>query len=208
LLANWGLSASDLMAKDLDITLISATLPHETIGLYKMAKSLVQVIWRAIDPVYLAVMPEIQKLWQTEQFHELKQLLITLTWALGLLSFVLIASVFAGVSFFYETVLGSGYIGLPAIMGWMSLWIVVCAPLIWGLPLLVATNRPEWAVIASLSGSAVGFLAFTLLTPQYGLKGAALAWIVTLVVGAAVTTGSAVWFAKDKLLLQNSKLSS
>ncbi len=208
LLANWGLSVSDLMAKDLDITLISATLPHETIGLYKMAKSLVQVIWRAIDPVYLAVMPEIQKLWQTEQYKELKQLLTKLTWALGLLSVVLIVGVFAAVSFFYEAVLGAGYAGLPAIMGLMSVWIVLCGPLIWGLPLLVATNRPEWAVIASLSGSAVGFLAFTLLTPHYGLTGAALAWIATLVVGAIVTTGSAVWFARDKLLLLNSELSS
>jgi O-antigen/teichoic acid export membrane protein len=206
LMANWGLSVSDLMAKDLDITLISATLPHETIGLYKMAKSLVQVIWRAIDPVYLAVMPEIQKLWQTEQFQVLKRVLTKMTWALGLLSVVLIVGVYAGVSFFHEAVLGSGYSGLPAIMGLMSLWIVLCAPLIWGFPLLVAVNRPEWGVIASLCGSFIGFLTFTTLTPHYGLKGAAVAWIATLVVSATVMAGSAIWFARGKLGQQNSPL--
>lgn len=61
--SNLGVSASDLMAKDLDVAMISGLLSAEKVGLYKMAKSFVQVLWRAIDPFYIAIMPEVQKLW-------------------------------------------------------------------------------------------------------------------------------------------------
>ena len=74
--SNLGISSSDMMAKDLDIAIISHFVSIEKVGLYKMAKSLVQVIWRAIDPFYLAIMPEVQRLWKHGEHKNLKRHLI------------------------------------------------------------------------------------------------------------------------------------
>ena len=93
--ANLGVSASDLMAKDLDVAMISSFMAADKVGLYKMAKSLVQVIWRAIDPFYLAIMPEVQRLWTAREFVALKRLLAKTSRRLLVLSVALVAVGFA-----------------------------------------------------------------------------------------------------------------
>jgi len=95
-------------------------------------------------------------------------------------------------------VLGAGYDEVPVLMLAMSAWVVVCAPLIWGIPLAVAINRPELSVGGSVLGLVIGLAAFATLTPPFGLMGAAIAWNATLVSGFVFTTGVAVWVARQK----------
>lgn len=177
--ANLGVSAADLMAKDLDVAMISSILPAEKVGLYKLAKSFAQMIWRGIDPFYLAIMPEVRRLWVDGQTAELKRLLLKTTWRLLMLAIVFVAATWVLVTLFGERVLGSGYRDLPGLMPVMCLWILVCAPLVWAHPLAVAINRPELAVLGGVLGSAAGLAAFWALTPALGLNGAALAWSLT-----------------------------
>lgn len=198
--ANLGVSGSDLMAKDLDVALISSMLSADKVGLYKMAKSFVQVLWRAVDPFYLAVMPEVQKLWQSGETSALAQLLRKTSLRLLLLAIALVVAASLTLQFLGQTLLGPGYAGVANLMLVMSGWVLVCAPLIWGIPLAVAINRPELSVGGSLAGLCVGLAAFSMLTPTMGLEGAALAWNATLVTGFVFTTGSAIWFAKQKLV--------
>lgn len=196
--SNLGVSASDLMAKDLDVAMISSVLSADKVGLYKMAKSFVQVLWRAIDPFYIAIMPEVQKLWQRGEKAGLAQLLRKTSVRLLLLAIVLVALGNGSVALLGGHLLGPEYADVPRLMIVMSAWVLVCAPLIWGLPLAVAINRPELSVGGSVLGLVIGLTSFTTLTPAIGLIGAALAWNATLIAGFLFTTGMAVWIARSK----------
>ena len=182
LAANFVMSASDLMSKDVDVAMISSILTADKVGLYKMAKSIVQSMWRAIDPFYLAIMPEVQKLWSRGDDDALRAFLKKTSLRLFALSVALVCVGGVGVMLFLQPILGAGYAEVPPLIWLMSGWVIVCGPLVWGHPLAVAINRPELAVVGSLLGSAIGLGAFFLLTPRLGLTGAALAWVLTLLV--------------------------
>lgn len=196
ILSNLGVSGTDLMAKDLDVALISGLLPSEKVGLYKMAKSFVQVAWRAIDPFYIAIMPEIQKLWQRSKIDELNSLLKKTSLRLFALSSFLVITANTVVALLGARLLGPQYIDISSLMPLMSVWLMVCAPMIWGLPLAVAINRPELSVGGSLLGLLVGLVSFSMLTPQHGLSGAAIAWNATLISGFAFTITTSIWIAR------------
>ena len=196
--SNLGISGGDLMAKDLDVVLISSLLSSEKVGIYKMAKSFVQIFWRAIDPFYIAIMPEVQKLWQRNESQSLESLLRKTTIRLFLLSISLVVIGNLIVASTSVKLLGAGYVEVPMLTLVMSVWVVVCAPLIWGSPLAVAINRPEISVGGSAIGTIAGLIAFSYLTPTFGLVGAALAWNVTLISGFVFTVGMAVWLTSKK----------
>ena len=186
LVSNFGVSASDLMARDLDVAMISSLLSTDKVGLYKLAKSFAQMIWRGIDPFYLAIMPEVRRLWMKENHEELKALLHRTTIRLLALSVILVCAGWVIVALFGKAMFGTDYRGLSTLVLAMSLWIVVCAPLIWAHPLSVAINRPELAVIGGLAGSATGLIAFWTLTPTMGVWGAAIAWSSTMMISFSI----------------------
>jgi O-antigen/teichoic acid export membrane protein len=181
--ANLAVSAADLMAKDLDVAMISSLLSTEKVGLYKLAKSFAQIVWRGIDPFYLAIMPEVRRLWMAHDHATLLGLLRKTSSRLLLLAIALSLLAWGALALLGPRVLGPGYDGLPSLMLTMCVWIVICAPLVWGHPLAVAINRPELAVAGGVLGSAIGLTAFWFLTPIMGLPGAAIAWSLTTTVG-------------------------
>jgi O-antigen/teichoic acid export membrane protein len=199
LLSSLGISASDVMAKDLDIALISTAMSVEKVGVYKMAKSFVQIIWRGIDPFYLAIMPEIQRHWVAKNIVELKVLIKKTSVRLMLLSLILCLSGYVLLLLFGLRILGPGYDQVPQLVLFMSIWIIVCAPIVWGHPLTVAINRPELALVGSLLGSAIGIIAFLFFTPRFGLMGAAGAWVLTLSSGFLFIATSSVFTIRKRL---------
>lgn len=202
IISNLGVSGSDLMAKDLDVAMISSVLSADKVGLYKMAKSFVQVIWRAIDPFYIAIMPEIQKRWQLGETASLITLLRKTSVRLLLFSITLVVMGTVIVSLVGDKVLGANYSEVPELMLTMSVWVVVCAPLIWGMPLAVAVNRPELSVVGSGLGLIVGLTAFKILTPTLGLIGAGLAWNATLISGFVFTAVVSAGVMRSSLRIQ------
>lgn len=183
IISNLGVSGSDLMAKDLDVALISSMLSAEKVGLYKMSKSFVQVIWRAIDPFYITIMPEIQKLWQLRHFDEVRMLLKKSTIRLFYLSIVLVTISNLFVVSFGQILLGNEYKDISQIMMIMSIWILISAPLIWGSALAIAVGRPEISVGGAALGLFVGLVAFYVFVPLLGLLGAGIAWSLTILTG-------------------------
>jgi O-antigen/teichoic acid export membrane protein len=194
--ANLGVSCTDLMAKDLDILLISGSLGPANVGIYKMAKSIVQTLWRAVDPFYLAILPEIQRLWQLHQWDDLRWLLRKTSARLLILALMLVTFAYLGLRIFGHAALGRDFIRVPSLTLIMSMWILVCAPVIWGIPLAIAVNRPELSTAGSFLGLLVGLISFLSLTPSLGLVGSALAWNATLIVGFAFTAGMAIRIAR------------
>ena len=191
-LSNIGLSASDLMNKDLDVTLLAPILPAAEIGIYKMAKNVALLTWRAVDPVYLALMPEINRLVCLADYGSVRRLIRRSAAGLAALSLALSAIAFVGFQFLGQTVLGVGFAQVPAIMLPMLAGVCLGAPLVWGHPLAVAFNRAEIAFLGSLTGSLIGLITFLILAPRYGTQGAALAWSVTFVPGFALTAAASL----------------
>lgn len=187
LLSNIGLSIADLMNKDLDVTLISPIIYSDAVGVYKMAKNIVMLTWRAIDPFYLSLMPEINRLVLTNQFDKLKKLLIKSSFGLAVLAVVISFITWGLTVEFGEAVLGPTYKPVEGLMGLMFAGVVLSAPLVWAHPLTVALNRSEMALIGSLVSSIAGILTFMLLTPAYGVDGAAISWAMTFLASFMLT---------------------
>jgi O-antigen/teichoic acid export membrane protein len=187
ILSNMGLSVSDLMAKDLDVALLARILSEDKVGLYKMAKTAIQLLWRAIDPFYFAIMPEVQKLWQQNKFSEINRLLARTSALLFGLAIMLVLIGWGGAYWFAEKILGPSFADVPQLMLVMSPWVIICAPLIWGHPVSVAIGRPEYATYGSFISLLVGLISFSYFTAQYDLTGAALAWNLTISSGMLIT---------------------
>jgi hypothetical protein len=176
LLSNIGLSAADLMNKDLDITLLSPVMPADTIGVYKMAKNIALLTWRAVDPFYLALMPELSRRVQMGDFPGTRSLIRRSILGLGALSITLSTAAFLTMWLFGTWIFGAEFAGIPSLLALMLVGIVGSAPLVWGHPLSVALNRGDTAFVGSLLGSVIGLVAFIILVSLIGIHGAAIAW--------------------------------
>lgn len=188
LLSNIGLSMSDLMTKDLDVTLISPLVPATQVGLYKMAKNIVMLAWKGIDPFYLALMPEVNRLVSLREFGRVKSLLAKSAIGLFAISFTLGAGAYVGVTLFGAAVFGPGFAALPQLLPYMFVGVVLSAPLVWGHPLAVALDRADLALIGSVLGSLAGIAVFLWLVPTYGILGAGIGWTTTFIVNFGFTS--------------------
>lgn len=196
--SNIGLSAADLMNKDLDITLLSPVMPAATIGVYKMAKNIALLTWRAVDPFYLALMPELSRRVMMGDHAGTYSLIRRSVAGLSVLAITLSASAYLGVWLFGERLFGTAFAGIPHLLGWMLIGIVGSAPLVWGHPLAVALNRGDTAFVGSLLGSAVGITAFLLLVGSFGIEGAAVAWSLSFLPSFLFTAGIALRLLRQR----------
>lgn len=199
ILSSLALSVSDLMNKDLDVTLIAPMVAADQVGVYKMAKSIVMLTWRAVDPFYIALMPEINRLVASASRAALHRLLRRSTVGLLGLATGLSAVSFGLVVLFGDSVLGPSFGGIRGLMPWMLVGVVGGAALVWGHPLSVALNRPDIAFLGSLLSSLVGMAAFLFLVPELGLQGAGLAWSLAFLLNFLFTAAAALrcWRMQD-----------
>jgi O-antigen/teichoic acid export membrane protein len=181
LFSNFGLSGSDLMNKDLDITMLSPIMPAEQIGVYKMAKNVAQLAWRAIDPFTLALMPEISRRIAMGDYASTRSLVRRSAYGLGGLAFGLAATAYIGITLFGAKLFGQDFASMPSLIVWMLVGIVVGAPLVWAHPLAVALNRADIPFIGNLLSLAFALGSFLLLVSLFGIVGAAIAWAMTFI---------------------------
>lgn len=182
LLANLGLSITDLMNKDLDVTLIAPLMPASEVGIYKMAKNIVTLAWRAIDPFYLAMMPEVSRLAARGKFPAVRLLIRRSFYGLFAIALLIAVGACCGSVLFGARVFGTPFATLPGLLPAMFTGVVLSAPLVWGHPLSVALDRPAYALIGSLVAALTGIAAFVLLVPRLGILGAGISWTLTFLV--------------------------
>jgi O-antigen/teichoic acid export membrane protein len=198
LLSNIGLSAADLMNKDLDITMLSPIMPAEQIGVYKMAKNLVQLVWRAIDPFTLALMPEVSRRVEVGNYSATASLLRRSSLGLGGLAIAVAVLVYVALVLFGETIFGPGFAGIPSLVAWMFIGVIVGAPLVWGHPLAVALNRADLAFIGNLLSLIIGLCSFVTLVSVLGIEGAAISWSLTFLPFFIFTSAAAFHLFKRR----------
>lgn len=179
IISNISLSISDLMNKDLDVTIISPMMSPAAVGIYKMAKNIVILAWKVVDPVYLALMPEVNRLAAQRDFAALTGLIRrTSVWLFALAVFLSVG-VGVGVWLFGGMVLGQGFADIYRYVWVMLIGILIASPLIWGHAVLVALNRADAVVYGILAAAILGIGVLFLLTPILGLYGVICGWIVT-----------------------------
>lgn len=176
LLSNVGLSATDLMGKDLDVTILSSLVPAAEIGVYKMAKNIALLAWRAVDPFFLALMPELSRRVQTKDYAGTRLLLRRSSIGLAILAVTLSAIVYLTLVLWGGAILGDAFASIPQTISWMLVGVIVCAPLVWGHPLAVALNRADLAFTGSVISLVVGLSAFAIFVSMLGIRGAAISW--------------------------------
>lgn len=185
--SNFGLSVTDVMNKDLDLLLISTSLSPSQVGVYKMAKNITMLAWRAIDPIYIAMMPEICRLVALKRWDEINRLLAKTSIGLSILTVTLCFTSFFLVYVFGDYFLGLTFTDVSGLMAYMLFGVVISAPLIWGHPLSVALNKPEIAFKGSAIASVVGLVAFAILVRTNGILGVGLAWAMSFMISFVFT---------------------
>jgi O-antigen/teichoic acid export membrane protein len=176
------------MNKDLDVTLISPFLAVELVGVYKMAKNVVLLAWRAVDPALMALMPEINRLAAIGLFGDAFGLIKRSTiWLAVVAASVGIVS-YLFINFASTLIFGSAFAALPDLYPSMYLGIFLSAPLIWCHPLSVALERPEIGVIGSLVGAVSGIVLISWLVPILGVRGAGVGWSLSFFVHFAIVS--------------------
>jgi O-antigen/teichoic acid export membrane protein len=198
LLSNIGLSGSDLMNKDLDVTMLSPLVPTEQIGVYKMAKNIAQLAWRAIDPFTLSLMPELNRRISMNDFQGTRALLRLTALGLAALATGLAIACYAGLALFGTAVFGREFSGMTSLIPWMLLGIIIGAPLVWGHPLAVALNRADLAFMGNLLSLAVGLASFVVLVALVGITGAAIAWALTFLPFFVFTSIAAIRLLRQR----------
>ena len=176
LLSNFIVSLTNIISKDMDVVIVNYFIGSTNAGIYKLAKTGSYMIWRAVDPFYSTILPEIQKLYQNNNYDGIKLILFNTTKIIFLYTVVISISANLVVYFGLDFFLGKEYYELPFLMMQMTPWILFCGPLIWANPLAIAINKPQYPSYGGLIGMAAGLIMYALLLPLYGLVGAAIAW--------------------------------
>jgi O-antigen/teichoic acid export membrane protein len=191
LAASAGMSLSDSFVRELDTTVVAWYLALPDVGVYRMAKNIVLMLWRAVDPVYIVLMPEFARQLADGRGRETARLAARTTiFVFGALLIVLTAMFFF-LPTVLLTVLGASFRGAPQAADLMAIGLLFGAPLIWTHALSVGAGKVHIQLCANLLGAVLAATTFMLLTPRSGLNGAAVGFAVAL--GTPFVISALIW---------------
>ncbi len=176
ILPSYGISFFDNAVREIDTTIVGWFLNVEAVGVYRMTKNFVQLIWRAADPVFLVVMPIFSRFYQQDDHAGLIAFLRRLTILLTLVSIALVFSSIILLPVVMRLFLHPEFAFVSRLLPWMIWWILVSLPLIWTHALAAAAGRPGLQLHGNIWGNLLAIFLLFLLTPTWGLAGAAMAW--------------------------------
>jgi O-antigen/teichoic acid export membrane protein len=173
--SSYSISLFDVVVRELDTVIVAWYLSLADVGVYRMSKSIAQLIWRAGDPVFLVVMPEFAKLWSEGRRDDLKRLVKRIAVLLTLLAVVLLTGAYLAMPAFVPIVLGPQFLSVLRVFPAASWWIAVSLPLIWTHALAYAIGKPHLQLLANIFGNLIGLGLLISLTRLFGVTGAAMA---------------------------------
>lgn len=173
--SSYSISLFDVVVRELDTVIVAWYLTLADVGVYRMSKSIAQLIWRAGDPIFLVVMPEFARLWAEGRRDELRRLVNRVTALLSGLAIALLAGAYVAMPLLVPIVLGEQFSRVPQVFPAGSWWIGVSLPLIWTHALAYAIGKPQLQLLANILGNLIGLGLLITLTPAYGVSGSAMA---------------------------------
>ncbi|MEZ5566180.1 MAG: hypothetical protein R3F24_12005 [Gammaproteobacteria bacterium] len=93
--SSYSISLVDSVVRDLDTTIVGWFLPLSAVAVYRMAKNFALMVWKAGDPVFFVVMPELARMAQANDMAVIRAFVVGLSKILlvGAALLLLIASV-------------------------------------------------------------------------------------------------------------------
>lgn len=175
-----GVSLADSFIRELDTTVVGWSMPLEAVGIYRMAKNVVLLVWRGLDPVCVVLMPEFARLAAAGNYSAIIRIGTKATGVVLIVALVALVACWALLPFVIPIVLGPQFAGVTSATVIMLAGLVVGAPLMWNYALWVAAGRLGMQLLANvLAGLSAGAL-FVILTPRYGVHGASTAFAVAI----------------------------
>ena len=192
-----GMSLSDSFVRELDTTVVAWYLPLPDVGAYRMAKNILLMLWRAVDPVYVVLMPEFARQRAAGQRHDTVHLALRTTMLVFAASVVVLTTMYFLLPTAVSVILGASFSAVPQAANLMAIGLLLGAPLIWTHALSVGAGKVHVQLCANLLGAALAGTTFVLLTPRTGLNGAALGFAVAL--GAPFVISAVIWTRLSRL---------
>lgn len=185
--SNLGISLSDFLVRDLDVAITGAFVRVELVGIYKMSKNVVSMMWRVVDPFFLVLMPELRKMRAENKVEDLIIFIKKVATLLFVVSFGMFAITWVGLAFFGNRIFGSDFSAISTIFPYMAVWVIFSAPLIWAHPLASAAGHPEILLLGTFIANFVGLVLFVPLVYSMGITGAGIGWSLTSTLAFVLT---------------------
>lgn len=185
--SNLGISLSDSLVRDLDVVITGAFLRVELVGIYKMSKNVVSMMWRVVDPFFLVLMPELRKMRAENKIENLIIFIKKVATLLFVISLGMFAITWVGLAFFGSWIFGSDFSAISTIFPYMAVWVIFSAPLIWAHPLASAAGHPEIILLGTFIANFVGLILFVPLVYSIGITGAGIGWSLTSTLAFVLT---------------------
>jgi O-antigen/teichoic acid export membrane protein len=185
--ANALISVTDLVLKESDILIMSIFLRMEEIGVYKMAKTVIMVTWKIIDPVSLSFLPEVQAIVEEQTFLSLVKYLFKIGACLFVVTAAISFSVYIAYICLLKSFLGPQFDSLIYLVPIMLIGVVISAVFVWAPAFAAGIGKPRITLFGSIYGSLFGLPIILIGSKFFGVTGAAIGWTITLFVTMLVT---------------------
>lgn len=173
---NFVMSWADLMSKDLDVIILPFIGTISDVSIYKLAKTISTLVWKVMDPIHLALMPEAARWIEQKEYTKLTLAIKKIMIFAPIICFALAVCLQLVLFMFRDAVSNYGYAGIERLVLVMSLAICISSFFIYAYPCLVAFNRLIVALYISFFTSILGVILLFILTNNFGVFGTALAW--------------------------------
>jgi O-antigen/teichoic acid export membrane protein len=152
---NYFINLLSLPTKDLDTFVLGMFATLDSIGIYRVAKNFVNVIWAISDPLHLVIYPELARLWNTNTRGEIRQFLRTISAGLIVMTFAVVVIGYVAVPMVIERLVGPEFEDSGRLFLIMMASVVIWLPLVWVHPIFLASGRNELSLRAAIIHSFV-----------------------------------------------------
>jgi O-antigen/teichoic acid export membrane protein len=168
--STYGLSIAQIPTKDLDVNLLGMMTSLEVVGAYRLAKTFMSAVWSLADPIFLAIYPEIAKLWARRDFPALRSFLKRSSLLFGAGGISMVGGAWLVVPIVIDLAMGPEFHESSGLFRWMVWGACLWMPFVWVNPLMLAAGRPDltlWsAVIAAVVSLVLNLVAISFFAGQ------------------------------------------
>lgn len=190
-------SLTAIPTKDFDVNVLTWFVPLPAVGIYKIAKNFLLAMWVVADPAFIVIFPEISKMWTREEYPRLRAFIRRIALVLGTCGFAIVTVAFFAIPKLIDITVGARFYESGIVFRCMIWAVLFWFPLMWVNPLLMAADRVDLTLRATVLGAVTAITLFFVLIPLFGARGAALAYAMA----TPVTLLTALWNARNAGLL-------